>query len=344
MKKHLTILSIIQISLILFLATQSVATPSLKNGLYAEFNTGKGVIICSLEFTKAPLTVANFVGLAEGTKELGNGTRKNGEKYYDGLTFHRVVPDFMIQGGCPLGNGRGGPGYTFPDEFDPSLTHAGPGILSMANSGPDTNGSQFFITHRATPHLDGKHTVFGHVVKGQDIVDKIEAGDTIKSISIIRVGSEAEAFKADQATFDKLLNTIEERKKDAILKAQEETLKKIHKQWPNAITTPSGLKYVVLKEGAGNVPKIGNTITVHYAGKLLSGKKFDSSRDRGQPITFRLGKNRVIKGWKEAFLSMRKGEKRILIVPAKLGYGKRGKGPIPPNATMIFDVELLDIK
>lgn len=321
-----------------------MAKSDLKDGLYAEFNTSKGVIICSLEFEKTPLTVANFVGLAEGTKELGGGAGKGGEKFYDGLTFHRVIPDFMVQGGCPLGTGTGGPGYTFPDEIDPSLSHTGPGILSMANAGPGTNGSQFFITHVATPWLDGKHTVFGHVVEGQDVVNKIEGEDKIESITIIRVGSEAEAFKADQAAFEELLNTMEQRKKDAALKAQEAAINQIKEQWPDAITTPSGLKYVVVEEGAGDTPNSGDTVTVHYTGKLLDGKKFDSSYDRGQPIDFPVGSGQVIKGWDEALLGMKKGEKRVLIIPSDLGYGPQGRGPIPPNATMVFDVELVNFQ
>ena len=130
------------------------------------------------------MTVANFVGLAEGTKHYsktgGAPADANGASYYDGLNFHRVIADFMIQGGCPLGTGTGGPGYKFPDEIDTTLKHTGPGIFSMANSGPGTNGSQFFITHKATPWLDGRHTVFGHVVKGQDVVNAIAKGDKIK--------------------------------------------------------------------------------------------------------------------------------------------------------------------
>jgi len=166
----------------------------MENGLYAKFNTSKGAILIRLEFEKTPGTVANFVGLAEGTLE--NTHRPPGEPYYDGLTFHRVIPNFMIQGGCPQGIGIGGPGYQFKDEFHPELTHSEAGIFSMANAGPGTNGSQFFITHEATPWLDGKHSVFGQVVEGQDVVDTIQQGDEMQSIEILRVGPEAEAFDA----------------------------------------------------------------------------------------------------------------------------------------------------
>lgn len=322
----------------------AMSKAKLKDGLYAQFTTSKGEIVCMLEYTKTPLTVTNFVGLAEGTKELGGGAKMKGDKFYDGLKFHRVIPDFMIQGGCPLGSGTGGPGYTFPDEIDPSLTHSGPGILSMANAGPGTNGSQFFITHVPTPWLDGKHTVFGHVVSGQDVVNKIAGGDVIESVEIIRVGAAAEAFKADQKAFDTLLAGFEKNKKareQAGLEAEQQLIKK---EWPNAVTTPSGLKYVVVAEGSGDTPPKGAMVSVHYTGKLLNGKKFDSSVDRGQPIDFPVGKGQVIKGWEEALLSMKKGEKRVLIIPPQLGYGPSGRGPIPPNAYMVFDVELVNFK
>ncbi|THB78153.1 MAG: peptidylprolyl isomerase [Desulfobulbaceae bacterium] len=321
----------------------TMAEANLKDGLYAKFHTEKGEILTILEFEKTPLTVANFVGLAEGTKELGGGGGTQGTKFYDGLNFHRVIPDFMIQGGCPLGTGTGGPGYTFPDEIDPSLKHTGPGILSMANAGPGTNGSQFFITHVPTPWLDGKHTVFGHVISGQDVVNAIKQGDKLETIEIIRVGSKAEAFEADQAAFDRLLKSIDERKAEQERAAEAAQNSLIDEKYPDAITTPSGLKYVVVEEGSGGAtPAKGAMVKAHYTGKLLDGTKFDSSYDRGEPIAFPVGAGRVIKGWDEAFLSMTKGEKRILIIPAKLGYGPSGRGPIPPNATMVFDVELVD--
>jgi cyclophilin family peptidyl-prolyl cis-trans isomerase len=190
--------------LFIFMAAQSLAgkNPPLSDGLYAKIITSKGDILIKLEFEKTPLTVTNFVGLAEGTKDSNRG---KGVRFYDGLTFHRVIPDFMIQGGDPNGNGTGGPGYTFPDEIYSTLRHDVPGILSMANAGPDTNGSQFFITHTKTPWLDGKHTVFGRVIEGQDVVNAIRQGDTINHIHIIRIGKKAAAFKADQVSFEMLL-------------------------------------------------------------------------------------------------------------------------------------------
>jgi len=336
-------LSIVLIVLVtIFIGDVNMSEAKLKDGLYAKLLTSKGEILISLEFEKTPLTVANFVGLAEGTKQLGGGAPA-GTRFYDGLTFHRVIADFMIQGGDPLGTGTGGPGYTFPDEIDADLRHDKPGILSMANAGPGTNGSQFFITHVPTPWLDGKHTVFGHVVSGQQVVDAIKQGDRIESVEIIRVGSKAEAFKSDQAAFDALLSTIKERQQEKELAALEARQKQIAEAYPGAVTTPSGLKYIVTAEGTGDAtPKKGTMVSAHYTGKLLNGQKFDSSYDRGQPIQFPVGEGRVIKGWDESFLGMKKGEKRTLIIPPQLGYGAAGRGPIPPNAVMVFDVELVD--
>ena len=177
----------------------------LKEGVYAQFDTTQGQIVAQLYYRQVPLTVINFAGLAQGTIATNQGAKK---KYYDGLIFHRVIKDFMIQGGDPTGTGRGGPGYRFPDEFSDNLKHDAPGILSMANAGSGTNGSQFFITHRATPWLDNKHTVFGKVVKGQAVVDKIEKGDKILTLTILRIGADALAFKTDQAAFDNALSRM----------------------------------------------------------------------------------------------------------------------------------------
>lgn len=329
------------------------ALDELTDGLYARVQTTKGNIMIKLEFEKTPLTVANFVGLAEGTKKFDAQGRAAGKPYYDGLSFHRVIDNFMIQGGCPLGTGNGGPGYRFADEIDPTLKHVGPGILSMANAGPGTNGSQFFITHKATPWLDGKHTVFGKVLGADDqkVVNAIAKGDKIVKVTIVRVGDKAKAFKGDEAHYAKIMKDKEAEKKAAFAermkkeKEQIEALIAKYKKENNAdvVTTKSGLKYLVLKAGAGEAPKAGTRISAHYTGTLADGKKFDSSRDRGQPIQFPVGKRFVIPGWDEALSQMKKGERRILIIPSDLAYGERGAGGvIPPFATLVFDVELVD--
>ena len=338
-----------------FAAPRSTSSRS-KPGVYALFDTSKGYILCSLEYKKTPMTVANFVGLAEGT--IKNDHKDEGEPYYDGLKFHRVMRNFMIQGGCPQGTGRGGPGYKFADEINPDLRHTGPGILSMANAGPGTNGSQFFITHVATPHLDGKHTVFGSVVEGQKVVNSIAIGDLINHIEIIRVGEEAKAFKGNQEQFNKLRDgaaalTARKSKEAAALaakkakvasKSQAATLEAIKAKHPNAKTTSSGLIYSVQQEGTGPTPKRGANVSVHYTGKLLDGTVFDSSINRGKPIQFPVGSGRVIRGWDEGIMMMKRGGKRTLIIPPGLGYGKRGAGNvIPPNSWLIFEVELISL-
>lgn len=312
-------------------------TKNLPDGLYAIMHTTKGDITLVLEFKKTPMTVANFVGLVEGSLNV-NGKNK---PFYDGLTFHRVIENFMIQGGCPKGNGTGGPGYTFPDEFDDSLKHTGPGRLSMANSGPATNGSQFFITHVATPWLDGKHTVFGHVLDSQDVVNAIAQGDKLTSVEIIRKGSEAEAFVVSRETFTTLVVEAEEKAKHKNASKLAKLDQELKNRWPEAIETPSGLRYVVEKKGDGKKsPKLGQMVTVHYTGTLLDGRIFDSSVKRGSPAEFSVGE--VIEGWNEALQTMTKGEKRTLIIPPDLGYGSMGyPGVIPPDSYLVFEVELL---
>jgi peptidylprolyl isomerase len=310
----------------------------LDEGLYAEMITNRGNILLELEYEKTPMTVANFAGLAEGTI---NNSRGDGP-FYDGLKFHRVIDDFMIQGGCPLGTGTGDPGYKFPDEFDDSLKHSSPGILSMANSGPNSNGSQFFITHVETPWLDGKHTVFGRVIDGQDVVDSIKQGDILEEVRIIREGAEAEGFKTDQAAFEALVKEAERETKAEIEESRKAELDFIRDKWPDAVETDSGLRYIITKEGDGkDSPEMGTAVTTHYTGALLDGTRFDSSIDRGEPAQFKTGQ--VIQGWNEALMDMTRGEKRTLIIPPELGYGERGyPGVIPPSAYLVFEVELID--
>ena len=306
------------------------------DGLYAKFETNKGDIYTNLEYVKTPMTVANFVGLAEG--KISNKAKAAGVPYYDGLRFHRVIKDFMIQGGCPQGNGTGDPGYKFDDEIDETLKHTGPGILSMANAGPGTNGSQFFITHVATPWLDGKHTVFGHVIQGQDVVNAIAQNDTIKKLTILRKGKEAEAFDAAKVFEEgKAMAAKKRMEKEAAMAAAAEAVKK---EFTNE--TASGLKYVVIKEGTGNKPAATSNVKVHYTGSFLDGKVFDSSVQRGEPIDF--GLNQVIPGWTEGVQLMKEGAKYKFYIPYQLAYGERGyPGAIPPKSDLIFEVELIKI-
>lgn len=305
------------------------------DGIYAKFETSRGDIYTVLEYKKTPMTVANFVGLAEGS--IKNTAKAEGVPYYDGLKFHRVIPNFMIQGGCPLGNGTGDPGYKFPDEIDTSLKHKGPGILSMANAGPGTNGSQFFITHVETPWLDGKHTVFGHVIVGQDVVNKVQGNDTLKRLVILRKGKEAEAFNAS-AVFVAEQGNIKA-KEEAKLKASREM---VDKQFAGAKITDSGLRYIITQEGTGKSPVATDNVTVHYTGKFLDGKVFDSSVQRGEPVQFGLGQ--VIRGWTEGLQLMKEGGKAVFFIPYTLAYGEQGyPGAIPPRADLIFEVELIKV-
>jgi peptidyl-prolyl cis-trans isomerase A (cyclophilin A) len=306
------------------------------NGIYARLNTSKGTILIELTYQQTPGTVANFVGLAEGTQK--NEHKKKGTPYYDGLIFHRVIADFMIQGGCPQGSGVGGPGYQFDDEFHPELKHDRAGTLSMANAGPATNGSQFFITHGPTAWLDGKHTVFGYVVEGQEVVDLVAQGDSIESLTIERHGKEAEAWNATEA-FHAFISSGEERKK-ATEKAAQEALSKLTTGMEK---TASGLFYKITKAGEGAQPEKGAEVTVHYKGTLVDGTVFDSSYQRKEPIKFSVGVGQVIPGWDEGILLLNKGAAARFVIPSQLAYGARGAGGvIPPHATLVFEVELVD--
>lgn len=357
MKK--TIVTLLLLTTILFSCNSNKSDNSeLSDGLYALIETSKGDITIKLEFEKVPFTVANFVTLAEGKNNYVSPNFK-GIHFYDGLTFHRVeLNPPMCQGGDPQGTGQGGPGYKFKDEFHPELNHGKAGILSMANSGPNTNGSQFFITTNATPYLDGKHSVFGEVVKGLDIVSTIIVGDPINKVKIIRIGQEAKKFDAvkvfkeyyeKQAQLQKVLEVVKAKKVSQI-----EDIK------ATGTKTKSGLVYKVIKTGSGKKPKDGQNIFVHYAGFLEDGTLFDTSYDsvaeengvldvaRKQqngytPFPFAFGaKTGLIPGFIEGLEKLNFGDKIVLVIPGHLGYGAQGTGPIPPNATIIFEVEILE--
>jgi FKBP-type peptidyl-prolyl cis-trans isomerase len=309
----------------------------MKDGIYAKFNTSRGEILVKLTHHKTPGTVGNFVALAEGNLE--NKAKAQGKPYYDGLKFHRVIPDFMIQGGCPQGTGTGDAGYKFDDEFHVDLKHDGPGVLSMANSGPGTNGSQFFITHIATPWLDNKHTVFGHVVEGQAIVDAIKQGDKIDSLEIVRVGAEAEKWNAVEA-----FRTFEGSRAKKITEEKAKHIAELDKVAAGFEETPSGLRYKIIQKGTGKKAESGMKVTVHYEGSLLNGTVFDSSYKRKDPIEFQVGVGQVIAGWDEGICLLQVGDKARFVIPSDLGYGSAGAGGvIPPDAILIFDVELMKL-
>lgn len=364
MRSFFMILSALLISSVALAAKPK--KPKMEPGIYVEFTTSKGVILCVLEYQKTPMTVANFVGLAEGNLHIMDSLHYT-KPFYNGLKFHRVIKDFMIQGGDPDGTGGGGPKHRFYDEIHPDLKHTGPGILSMANAGPSTNGSQFFITHKETPWLDGKHSVFGHVISGQDVVNAIEQGDVMTTVKIIRVGKEAKKWNASTAFMDtyKKLKSVEDEKvkKQAEEQAiQNERIKKISgmseeeyktymfnevkAKYPNAQLSPSGLVYIIEKEGEGPKATEGMKMSVHYRGTFRhDGKQFDASYDRGQPMDFSYKVNRMIPGFEEGLGMVGKGGKAKLIIPYFQAYGKNGRpGAIPPYSDLVFDIEIMNIQ
>jgi cyclophilin family peptidyl-prolyl cis-trans isomerase len=369
---------------VLALALASCKTSSrtdLGDGLFADIKTSKGDIIVRLEHDKIPVTVANFVSLAEGNSPFVSENFK-GKKYYDGLIFHRVMKDFMIQGGCPTGTGTGNPGYRFMDEFNDSLVHDRKGILSSANSGPGSNGSQFFITHKPTPWLDGVHTIFGEVVEGMAIVDSIANvpvamgskpvdSVNINTIKIIRNGKEAKKFDAIQIMTDYFDNEEERlaiiekkkaKKQAEIAGMMAEFAKELETQSGKAKQLPSGLKMLVLKEGDGEKPKIGQKVDVMYSGYLPNGTLFESNYEeiakkyntydekRAQgggymPAAMTYATNSgLVAGFEEGMLTMKVGDKVRLFIPSHMGWGEQGAGPIPPNSDVIFDVELTGVR
>jgi peptidyl-prolyl cis-trans isomerase A (cyclophilin A) len=337
-------------------ATKPSLKPKPVEGIFATISTTKGDIVLILEYVKAPVTVANFISLAEGKNPNVKVEKLKGKPFYDGLKFHRVINDFMIQGGDPDGNGSGGPGYSFKDEFVKELIFDKGGILAMANSGPATNGSQFFITHKETPWLNGKHTIFGHVVSGMDNVNKIVQDDIMTKITITRKGAAAKKFDAVKILADDI-------KKDDAKKGEAQKVVKDKAAYfaatkAKATTTASGLKYVITQKGTGVKGAEGSTIYFHYAGYFEDGNLFDSSMPNVEKAYGKYNANRdaqggykafpftvgkkdgMIPGFIEALDIMTDGDKAIFFLPSNLAYGEAGAGGvIPPNATLIFEIE-----
>ncbi|HUW71369.1 MAG TPA: peptidylprolyl isomerase [bacterium] len=314
------------------------AGPNLADGLYAKIDTVKGAITIRLEYQKAPLAVANFVGLAEGTLDAASGRH-----FYDGLTFHRVEPGFVIQGGDPAGDGSGDPGYNFPDEFSPELRHDTAGIVAMANYGPDTNGSQFYIALAPLPALDDTYTVFGKVIDGMPVVQKLAVGDVMTTVSIIRVGADAKQFKSDQAAWNTYYAAAATASKVRLTSARKKVVDAIMTRWPGLQARPDGILTSMLTEGTGQKIRRGSIAKVSYKGMLPDGRVFDQSILHGGPFEFELGMGKVIPGWDMIILDMKKGEKRLVAIPPEYAYGTQGAaGIIPPNSYLIFELELVD--
>ncbi|WP_281336115.1 peptidylprolyl isomerase [Flavobacterium eburneipallidum] len=339
---------------------------NLPDGLYAKIETSKGDIIVQLDYEKTPVTVANFVTLAEGKNEYVTHEELKNKPFYDGLKFHRVIPQFMIQGGDPLGTGSGDTGYKFKDEITDRVFDKA-GLLAMANSGPGTNSSQFFITHLETPWLDGKHTIFGHVVQnGMETVNRIVQNDDIKTITIIRNGEAAKKFDAVKVFQDYFAAEAEIQKNKAANEAAANAkYKVIYEQKAASLKalktkttkTSTGLQYIVTQKGSGKKPTSGQDIYIHYTGFLEDGTLFDTSLEEMaknfgklnpdrvaqggyQPMLFQEG---LIPGFIEGVKKLNIGDKATLFIPSNLAYGEAGAGRvIPPNANIIFEIELLE--
>lgn len=351
--------------------------PNLNDGLYAEFNTNQGTFVAELFYEATPITVANFVSLAEGKSHSMIDSTYKGKKFYDGLTFHRIIKDFMIQGGDPTGTGSGGPGYRFPDEIVDTLRHDSKGYLSMANAGPGTNGSQFFVTLAETPWLDGRHTIFGEVIEGQDVVDSIGQMETgprdapvnevvIENVNIIRKGKGAKDFDATQVFEDGLAQKQAE--EEELVRQQEErktgNAEKFNALKEDAETEEleSGLEIHYLERGEGPKPAITDMVQVLYEGYFEDGTLFDTNKEELAneagifnqqraaqggygPMVTGIGPDAgMIPGFKEGLQQMSVGDTAILFVPSHLAYGPGGAGGvIPPNANLIFQVEMVGI-
>ncbi len=340
----------------------------LSNGLYADIETTKGDILVELYYKTTPNTTANFVSLAEGNNIYVKDSYK-GKPFYNGLTFHRVVENFMIQGGDPNGNGSGGPGYKFENEHPKNedgsdlYLYDKPGVLGMANAGgTDTNGSQFFITHVKYPSLNGGYTIFGQLVKGQNVVDSIAIGDKMNSVNIIRVGKEAKSFNAAKvfSTYFAKLEEAARIKQENLAKAKEDFLALIKENEAKAKEFPSGLKMLMTKQGTGIKPKLGVSVRINCSGFFKDGNlfystekdvavkygKFNAQADaRGAYTPFKRvysGEAKLIPGFREGMLNMNYGDKAMLFIPSHLGYGTQRNGPIPPNTDLIFEIEVVD--
>lgn len=335
-------------------------SPQYEDGLYAELTTNKGIIVLELEFERTPMTVANFVGLAEGT--IANDAFPEGSPYYNGTTFHRVVPGHVIQAGQPVGSRTGGPGYTFPNEIHPELGHGRMGMLGMANGGPHTNGSQFYITLGDRSYLDGDYTVFGQVAEGYDVVESIVQGDVVERVEIVRIGKAAKRFRSDTGSFLKMVDEAKARLLTDTEQKRRDEERFIRETWPRAERQENGLWMQILRAGKGPPPQAGVTVKAVYSGEFLNGTAFVSTEEDGRPdvgsdaalFLFVVGRTRINPALDAALSEMSEGEKRLLVAPSELGYGTGGfyakeregerRFHISPNTTLVYRIEVLEIR
>lgn len=317
---------------------QAIAQVPDDPGLYASIETDRGTMVVRLEPERAPMTVMNFVGLAEGT--ITAPTRPN-VPFYDGLTFHRVVAGFVIQGGDPQGDGTGGPGYRFPTETHPDLLHDSAGVVAMANSGPDTNGSQFYITMGATPHLDGGYNVFGRVIEGLEVVSRIEIGDVIRRVEIHRVGAGYQAYRATMAEFEVLVSSELQKRAEASARARAAAVESIRSRYPEAVAfDDTGILIERTAAGSGTVPSTGTVVRVHLTMSLVDGTVLNDTRANDVPFSFVFGRQRLIEGLELVIASMKPGDRATAILPPELAFGSAGAPPaVPPESYIVFDVE-----
>jgi cyclophilin family peptidyl-prolyl cis-trans isomerase len=342
----------------LCLLWQACSPPKYPDGLYAELTTNKGLIVLNLEYTKTPMTVANFVGLSQG--RIQNAAFPEGTPYFDGTVFHRVVPGHVIQAGSPDQGGSGSPGYTFPNEIHPDLGHGRAGMLGMANAGPHTNGSQFYITLGDRSYLDGSYTVFGQVLEGMEVVNSIDQGDKVERVKIVRQGKAARAFKADENTFRKLVKEAEIKIRESEKKKSQEEEAQIQSRWPQAQSAANGLRTLVLNSGQGEKLQQGAKVTLSFTGETLSGLRFSSSSqglpqpsEQAEIFGYEASVTQNIPALEQSVMDMRPGETRLLIIPASLGFGMSGyyaperKGVkrfvIPPYTTLVYQITLVEI-
>ncbi|MGB0837482.1 MAG: peptidylprolyl isomerase [Flavobacteriaceae bacterium] len=349
MKPFKALKSIVPVFILaLLVSCEEYKYDDLGPGLFAEFHTNKGIIVSELFYEDLPLTVGNFVSLSEGSNPMVVDSLK-GIPYYDQTVFHRVIPDFMIQGGDRTATGLGHPGYKFADEFIKEAKklkykHDGPGVLSMANSGPDSNGSQFFITHKATPWLNGRHTVFGQVKLGQNVVDSIVQNDTLQKLVIIRQGKDALRYNAAES-FQRAIDSLNQKELEdmaAYEKKKEDFLSSMN--YPEAVLSPKGIRIFTKVEGEGSKAKSNMPLKVHYVGYLEDGTVFDSSYKRNRPLSVTLDVDQLISGWTEGLRGLREGSEVVLFIPYYMAYGEEGRMPlIPPKANLIFDMKLVKV-